>query len=48
MKTTQGFSDAMKMAEPGSWNVAQVCCHHDREFSYMHENGIIDLPGERP
>jgi len=32
MKTTQGFSDAMKMTEPGSWNVAQVCCH--RELSY--------------
>jgi hypothetical protein len=25
MNFTKGFSDAMKITEPGSWNVAQVC-----------------------
>jgi hypothetical protein len=33
MINTQRFSDALKMAEPGSWNVAQVYGY--RELGYF-------------
>lgn len=41
MNTIERLSHAMKMADPGPWNVAPVCYYH--EFSYFPEDSELYL-----